>query len=220
MIDAAALQWHISADRLKTLPPEQLTPAADILNVSEAIIVLVRAFSEGSPRDAEPRILSHLRYQKLEMVLFKRDIGVKVPDNVEIQVLHPVIPGVEGMNFPCEVPFATFWHPDQFDPGSVRHVLADDFVGAIGGTIADDHPFERRDSLGHHRFEGQYDEFRLVARGSDKDVSWERRHGGHSCRATSGPRATPAVERRTNLLGTKSLRWGSNNGICPLWSKD
>src|SRR6266849_10062432 len=177
MINAAALQWNISADRLETFASEQLTSSPDILDVGEAIVVLVRAFSEGSTGDAESSVFSHPRYQKFEMVLPKRHIGVQVPNDFEIQALHLVIPSVEGMSLSGEVALASFWHPDQIDPGALRHVLANDFVGAIGGTVTNNHPFERRNGLSHHRLERQLDKFRFVARGSDKDVSWECWHG-------------------------------------------
>src|ERR1035441_5208333 len=141
MINAATLQRHISADRLKTLAPEQLAAAPDILDILETIIVLVQTFPERGTRKSELRILLHCSYQKLEVIRLEGDVGVQVADDFEVQIFHPLVSSIEGMRLPREMPFLSLWHPYQFNPWIVRHVPAHNLVGTVGRPVAHDDPF-------------------------------------------------------------------------------
>ena len=68
MIDAAALQRHVATDRYQALTPKQLTASPNILDVGEAVVVLIRPFAERRAGNPELRRLSHLSDQKLEVL--------------------------------------------------------------------------------------------------------------------------------------------------------
>src|SRR6266852_6811549 len=80
------------------------------------------------------------------------------------------------MDLAGEMPLAALGHSDQLNPWVIGGILLHNFVGAIGLTVADDHPFDRPDGLSHHGQYRQLNELCLIPSRSNQNVRRERRH--------------------------------------------
>src|SRR5208283_3774149 len=64
MIDASAPNRHVPANVLEALPPKQLAATPHILNVTEAVVILIATLAKRCPHHAELRIPGELCHQK------------------------------------------------------------------------------------------------------------------------------------------------------------
>src|ERR1035441_6796243 len=80
---------------------------------------------------------------------FKENIGIQVANHVEVQVRYPSAARVECTDLSCKISLPALRHANQFHPGIFSRVTSHDVVRAVGGTVANDYPFERSDGLRH-----------------------------------------------------------------------
>jgi hypothetical protein len=78
------------------------------------------------------------------MLRRKRNICIKVSDDVEFQMSYPVVTGIEGKNLSSEMALCALGHAKHFDPRIVCGVLADELVGTVSRTVTDDYPLHWR----------------------------------------------------------------------------
>src|SRR5271163_969422 len=99
MVDSTAFDGGIPANRFVALSPEQLAASPDVFNIGKAVIVLLRSFPERRSANTEVRVFAKLAQKVMKVVRLNRDIGVKIPDHIRVQLLDFCIASVEGMNF-------------------------------------------------------------------------------------------------------------------------
>src|ERR1019366_9732355 len=85
-INTPARYRNVAAYLFETFKPEKLACARDVFHRSEAVIVGHRSFYEGGTRDAEFWGGSEFREQKLKIIFAHGDIGIQIPNDVEVLV--------------------------------------------------------------------------------------------------------------------------------------
>src|SRR5580765_2773998 len=170
-VDAATLDRHVSADALKALAPEHLTRAGNVFDIGEPVVVVPAAFDKRRSGDAERRVLRELLYQELEVVGLERDVGIEASDDIEVDVIQLVEAGIETMDFRGEAAVTFLRHTDQPNPVAALLIADDDFVGPVGGTVADNHPSLWWVCLRDHRLENEADVLLLVSGRRDEDIT-------------------------------------------------
>ena len=68
------------------------------------------------------------------------------------------------MGLTCEMPFFTLRHSHKLNPRVLIGIVLDDFIRAIGRTIADDDPSDGTERLRQCRLDGSLNKRRLVPR--------------------------------------------------------
>ncbi len=170
-VDAAALDGLVAADLLVARAPEHLAGARHVLDVGEAVVVLVIAFAERGARDAEPGVLREAAQEELEVVRVEGDVGVEVADDVVGQVAQRRVAGVERTHLAGEVALRVLGRAHEADPRMARGVALDDLVRPVGGAVADHDVALRQDGLGDHGLDRLLDQAGLVAGRRDHDVA-------------------------------------------------
>src|SRR5579871_852365 len=101
------------------------------------------------------------------MVLLKGDITIQITYYVVRKIFHPLQAGIKSVHLSREVPFTALRHPDHLHPGMLRKVLADDGGCLVSRAVVYNDPFDWKDGLMDHRFDGLLDKFAFVPNRGD-----------------------------------------------------
>ena len=154
-IDSTTLDRDVASDVLVALPAEKLTRAGDVFDVREIVVIDFRCvFDEWGPCYSQAGVSRKLSQEELEIIGIERYVGIKVPDDVKIQILYILIARVETMYFRGELPLQAYRHPYNLHPRMLSHIFINDFIRPIGRPITHDHPFFRTNRLSYHGFNG------------------------------------------------------------------
>ena len=141
-INAAAPYWTIAADCLKTAPTKHLAWASNMLNAREAIVIWrIQGISVWCAHEAQRRIGGELFEEKSKVVSLKRNVGIYVSNDLEVQIAEALQSGIESSNLSGEVSLPAFRLPDELDPQVLRCKALNDLVSTVCGTVAHNHPF-------------------------------------------------------------------------------
>jgi hypothetical protein len=176
-VDGATLDRDVASDLVEAGPAKQLAGPRDVIELGVLVGVGVSfevagILDKGSTGDAEFGVLHELAEKKLEVTAIERQIGVQIADHIVVEILDPGETGIERVGFGGELAVSlrsgTLRHAKQFDPWMDGRVLADNFIGAIRGTIADNDPAHGSVRLRDDGLDRAFDEVLLVARRGDQ----------------------------------------------------
>src|SRR6185436_13937123 len=81
-VNTTATNWNIPTDFLKTLLTEELTGTRHVVLIGIAKVVGIATFYKGCTRNTKFWILGELTKKELDIVAFKRNIGIQISDDV------------------------------------------------------------------------------------------------------------------------------------------
>src|SRR3984893_14789005 len=123
-VDRAALDRNIAPDSLEAFATEHLTSAGYMIEVRAfmGVSVLIRPthiFNGGGACDAQLGVCDEAPKQELEVVRGERDVGVQITDNVEPEMLEPIVASIEGVGLGGKLTVAPLWHAHELNPVKV-----------------------------------------------------------------------------------------------------
>src|SRR5262249_22317565 len=152
----AALEGLVATDLLKAFAAKQLAGAGNEIGAGKTVVIgELAVFQVGRTSHSKSRILRELFYQELQIIRIKRTISIKITNDLIWRAGDAGEAGIKCMYFAREISCPSGRYPNQLDPWIVVSVFFHQFVRAIGGTIADDHPLLRLNGLPYKRFQGQ-----------------------------------------------------------------
>src|SRR5215831_17267895 len=133
VINSFTFNGSISPNVLKAFPTEYLAGARNMLDVYVAIVILgAFIINERRPDQAKMGVFSQLSEKVREILFIKGNVSVQAGDHVIVNFPYPGVPSVERMDLPRKMPFLTFRHADQIDPGMDRRITCHNLLRAIG----------------------------------------------------------------------------------------
>src|SRR6516162_7103783 len=134
------------------------------------VIWLADDFFERRTTNAKRGVLGHFPQQKGKIFGIKRNIPIQIGDYVKVDLLDPLVSGVEGAGLAGKTAVAPFRHAQKFYEGMRGSIFLYDLVGAVRRAITHDDPFDWKKRLPDHRLNGQFDEGGFVARRSNQHI--------------------------------------------------
>jgi hypothetical protein len=168
-VDPPSTIRDVTAYFLKTLPPEKLASAGDVVLTLETIprSVVTVILGKRRPGDAQSRIFCKFSDQKAQVFRVERKVGIEVSDHVELKRSNPLQACIESVNFSSKTSITLDRSSEEFDPWIAARITFDDLRCSVGRTIVHYHPSLRQPRLRNHGREGLFNERFFIMRGGD-----------------------------------------------------